>query len=219
MGKLKNKMKKIIFSFAFICASFVSAQGNFDTSMAEKIEKLQITEQVDDLSLLAGEFEKMGSQQDSWLTYYYASYTYVKKGKALLKANKLEEVDEVAAIAEKYALVAQEKNENSAEISILMKMIHTLRMRVNPNERYASESALSTEELQKALKLDPKNPRISIVKADDFYFMGEEFGGNKEKALKMYQTALEQFKTYKPANSIAPNWGKEEASSMISQSK
>ena len=213
-------MKKILLSFALVaCTGFAFAQDDFSKSMTEKIEKLQTTEQADDLGAIAYEFDRMIEKNDSWLTYYYTAYAYVKKGKAMVKANKLMEVDDIAAVAEKYARVAQEKNPKSAEVPILLKMIHNLRIMVDPAKRFASESALGNKELEKAIKLDPKNPRISIVKAEDLYFTPKEFGGSKENGLKMYQTALDQFKTYKPATSIDPNWGKEEAMYLISESK
>ena len=213
-------MKKILISFALMASStFAFAQGDYTKSMAEKIDRLRSTEQADDLGAIAFEFDRMISGNDSWLTYYYTSYAYIKKGRAMVKANKLMEVDQIAAIAEKYALVAQEKNPESAEVPILLKMIHSLRMMVEPAKRFASETALGNAALEKAVKLDPKNPRISIVKAEDLYFTPQEFGGSKEKGLKMYQTALDQFKSYKPASSIDPDWGKEEATYLISESK
>ena len=213
-------MKKILLSFAIIASStFAFAQADFNKAMADEIQKLNRTEQADDLGAIAYQFDRLGVQQDSWLTYYYASYAYVKQGKAMLQANKIAEVDQIAAVAEKYAMVAQEKKGKSAEIFILFTMIHNLRMMVNPEQRYASESALGKTYLEQAKILDPKNPRIAIVNAEQMYFTPEKLGGSKEKSLKMFQTALDLFKTYKPASSLDPNWGKEEATYLISESK
>lgn len=213
-------MKKILLSFAIIASStFAFAQADFNKAMADEIQKLNRTEQADDLGAIAYQFDRLGVQQDSWLTYYYASYAYVKQGKAMLQANKIAEVDQIAAVAEKYAMVAQEKKGKSAEIFILFKMIHNLRMMVNPEQRFASESALGKKYLEQAKILDPKNPRIAIVNAEEMYYTPEKLGGSKEKGLKMFQTALDLFKTYKPASSLDPNWGKEEATYLISESK
>ena len=213
-------MKKIFLSFAIIAStSFAFAQTEFEIGMKEIIQKLNATEQASDLGAIAYEFDRIGVQEDSWLTYYYASYAYIKQGKAMVQANKLSEVDKIAAVAEKYAMVAQEKKGKSAEIFILFKMIHDLRIMVNPEERYASETALGKKALDEAIKLDPKNPRISIVNAEALYFTPEKFGGSKSEGLKVFQTALNQFKTYKPKTSIDPNWGKEEAMRLISESK
>ena len=213
-------MKKILLGFAIIASStFAFAQADFNKAMADEIQKLNKTEQADDLGSIAYQFDRLGTQQDSWLTYYYAAYAYIKQGKAMLQANKISEVDQIAAVAEKYAMVAQEKKGKSAEIFILFAMIHDLRMMVNPEQRFDSETALSKKYLEQAKQLDPKNPRIAIANAERMYFTPEKFGGSKEKGLVMFQTALDQFKTYKPASSIDPNWGKEEATYLISESK
>lgn len=213
-------MKKILLSFAIIASStFAFAQADFNKAMADEIQKLNKTEQADDLGAIAYQFDRLGTQQDSWLTYYYASYAYIKQGKAMLQANKISEIDQIAAVAEKYAMVAQEKKGKSAEIFILFAMIHDLRMMVNPEQRFDSETALGKKYLEQAKQLDPKNPRIAIANAERMYFTPEKFGGSKEKGLVLFQTALDQFKTYKPASSIDPNWGKEEAAYLISESK
>lgn len=213
-------MKKILLSFALVaCTGFAFAQDDFSKSMTEKIEKLQTTEQADDLGAIAYEFDRMIEKNDSWLPYYYTAYAYLKQGKAMVKANKLMEVDNIAAVAEKYAMVAQEKNSSSAEVFILLKMIHNLKIMVDPSVRYAAENELGNKALEKAKKLDPKNPRISISIAENLFDAPKEFGGSKDKALLMYQNALDQFKTYKPASSIDPNWGEKEAQNIVLEFK
>ena len=211
-------MKKILLSFVLIATtSFAFAQSDFNKAMKENITKLQSTDHADDFAGIAHDFDRLGLENDSWLTYYYASYAYVKKGQAMVQANKLGEVDDTAAIAEKYALVAQSKNSTSAEIPVLLYMIHNLRMMVAPEKRFAAESALAKAQLDKAIKLDSKNPRIGVAKAQNMYLTPAEFGGSKDKSIKMYKTALEQYKSYKPKSSLDPNWGKEGFSYLVSE--
>lgn len=213
-------MKKILLSvILMVFAGSAFAQSDFNKSMAEKIAKLQTTEQADDLGAIANEFDRLIEKNDSWLTYYYTAYAYIKKGRAMLNANKLMEVDDIATVAEKYAMAAYEKNPASAEPLILLKKIHSLRAMVDPASRYESETVAGNNILEKAATLDPQNPRITLAKAEDLYFTPKEFGGSKEKGLKMYQSALDQLKTYKPATSLDPNWGKEEATYFINESR
>jgi cytochrome c-type biogenesis protein CcmH/NrfG len=61
--------------------------------------------------------------------------------------------------------------------------------------------------LNEAKKLDPENPRISILEAEDLYYTPEQFGGSKSKGIELFKKALEQFKTYKTKSSVDPNWG------------
>ena len=73
--------------------------------------------------------------------------------------------------------------------------------------------------LAEAKKLDPENPRITIMEAEDLYFTPEQFGGSKAKGIELFKKALEQFKTYKLKSSLDPNWGQGEANYFISQAK
>jgi cytochrome c-type biogenesis protein CcmH/NrfG len=49
-------------------------------------------------------------------------------------------------------------------------MNHGLKMMVNPMERWQTEGQAAQVALNEAQKLDPENPRISILEAEDLYF-------------------------------------------------
>jgi hypothetical protein len=86
-------------------------------------------------------------------------------------------------------------------------MNHGLKMMVNPMERWQTEGQSCKVALNEAKKLDPENPRISILEAEDLYYTPEQFGGSKSKGIELFKKALEQFKTYKIKSSVDPNWG------------
>ena len=46
-------------------------------------------------------------------------------------------------------------------------------------------------------KLNPENPRISILEAEDLYYTPRTIRGIKPKVAELFKKALEQFKTYK----------------------
>lgn len=73
------------------------------------------------------------------------------------------------------------------------------------------------EELTKAEKLNPNNPRVTLIKAEDIYFTPEQYGGSKTKGMEMFKSALEKFNSFKPKTNLEPNWGKEEAEYFVSQ--
>jgi hypothetical protein len=62
-------------------------------------------------------------------------------------------------------------------------MIHGLKMMVNPQERYLTEGPLAEKALEKAKALDPLNPRVTLMQAEDTYFTPEQFGGSKSVRL------------------------------------
>ena len=114
-----------------------------------------------------------------------------------MQQNQIAQLDEVAKEAQNYIDKAEALSPNNAEIYILKKMNHGLKMMVNPMERYQTEGLAAQNALAEAKKLDPENPRITIMEAEDLYFTPEQFGGNKQKGIELFKKALEQFKTYK----------------------
>jgi hypothetical protein len=86
-----------------------------------------------------------------------------------------------------------------------------LRVSLNPKERFGTYGRKVAEELAKAEKMDPKNPRISLLKAENTYTLPENLGGSKEKGLQIFKQAVEQFKTYKAKSPISPTWGQIDA--------
>ncbi len=128
-----------------------------------------------------------------------------------MREGKMTELDAIAAEAQKSLDLASGLSKDNAEILILQKMIHGLKMMVDPMSRFMTEGKLAAEALGKAEKLDPQNPRISLLKAEDTYFTPEQYGGSKTKGLELFQKSVDQFKVYQLKSSIDPNWGKVEA--------
>ena len=62
-------------------------------------------------------------------------------------------------------------------------MNHGLKMMVNPMERWQTEGQAAQNALNEAKKLDPENPRITIMEAEDLYFTPEQLAESKPKAL------------------------------------
>ena len=212
-------MKKLIFAVIITASTtFGFAQTKYESAMTEKIFKIEQHLKTDDFQTLSNDFTRIGNaEKTQWLPYYYAAFAQIQKGRILMREQKMSELDAVAAEAQKSLDKAMELSKDNAELYILQKMIHSLKMMVNPMERYMTEGSLAAENLAKAEKLDAENPRITLLKAEDTYFTPEQFGGSKTKGLELFQKALDQFKVYKTASALHPNWGKAEAEYFLSQ--
>ena len=188
------------------------AQTTFDKVMTEKIGKLDQSKTPEDFTALANDFARIGDKEKTqWLPYYYAAHASIEKGRNLMRTGKMTELDAIAAEAQTNLDKASALSKDNAEILILQKMIHGLKLMVDPQARFMSEGMLGASALADAAKLDPENPRISMLKGEDTYFTPEQFGGSKEKGLELFQKSLDQFKVYKPKTALDPTWGKGEA--------
>ncbi|MGG7439756.1 hypothetical protein [Chryseobacterium arthrosphaerae] len=212
-------MKKYFLSFALALVSLTAfAQTDYEKIMKDKIAKIETCKTPEDFQALANDFQRIGSKESSqWLPPYYAALAQIQKGRVMMRNGNMQDLDGVAAQAEKYLGTAQSlAGADNAEIRLLKKMAYSLRMMVSPQQRYMTDGARAAEELNIAEKLDPANPRIALIKAEDIYFTPEQYGGSKTKGLEMFKDAVAKFNAYKPKTVLDPNWGRGEAEYFIS---
>lgn len=205
-------MKKLFLTTLLMIAVSSFAQTSFEKAMNEKISKIAAAQTTEDLTAISNDFVRIGDKEKTqWLPYYYAAHATIEKGRKLMRTGQVSELDAIAADAQKNVDKAMELSKDNAELLILQKMIHSLKMMVDPQARFMSEGMLAADALSKAAKLEPENPRISLLKGEDTYFTPEQFGGSKTEGLALLQKSVDQFKVYKPKTALDPTWGKEEA--------
>ncbi|MCP2037271.1 hypothetical protein [Chryseobacterium sp. HSC-36S06] len=205
-------MKKLIFAMCLMTGIIAFSQTAYDKVMTEKIASIEKHQTADEFTALANDFKRIGDKEKTqWLPYYYAAFSTIQKGRMAMREGKLADLDPIAAEAQKSLDLAIDLNKDNAENLILQKMIHGLKMMVDPQARFMSEGMLAADALSKAEKIDAGNPRITLMKAEDTYFTPEQFGGSKARGLELFQKSLDQFKIYKTKSALDPNWGKGEA--------
>ncbi len=204
-------MKNLILILSLSFSAMVTAQSTFENAMTQKLSKLETAQTPEALTALSNDFARIADKEKTeWLPYYYSAYATIEKGRLLMRSGKTGELDTITNEAQKSLDTAAQLSPNNAELYILQKMIHGLRMMVDPQTRFMSEAKLGADALAKAEQLDPENPRISLLKAEDIYYTPEQFGGSKAKGLELFQRSADQFKTYQPKTNLYPNWGKGE---------
>ncbi|AYN00774.1 hypothetical protein [Chryseobacterium sp. 3008163] len=210
-------MKKYILSFALACMSLLSfAQANYEKVMKEKIAKIETCKTPEDFQALANDFQRIAEKETTkWQPNYYTAFSCIQKGRVLMREGKMQELDAVADQAQKYIDAAGSTDKDNSEIHLLQKMAYSLKMMVNPQERYMTFGMKAQEELTIAEKLNSDNPRVSLIKAEDTYFTPEQYGGSKTKGIEQFKTALEKFNAFKPKTILDPDWGKSEAEYFI----
>ena len=218
---MKTLQKTILALAITFTTTYSFAQTAYEKAMLPKVQMIEMPKaNLDDYTAQANDFARIGDKEKTlWQPYYYAALSIIKKGRELMQKNQVAQLDDVAKEAQNYIDKAEALSPNNAEIFLLKKMNHGLKMMVNPMERWQTEGQAAQVALNEAKKLDPENPRISILEAEDLYYTPEQFGGSKSKGIELFKKALEQFKTYKIKSSVDPNWGQGEANYFISQAK
>ncbi len=209
-------MKKIFLTFALLLISFTAfAQSAYEKAMKEKIAKLEVCKTPQDFASLSNDFKRIADKEkNQWQPYYYASFALIQQGRVLMRENKIADAETPATAALQLAGTAASLSKDNAEIHILNKMANSLLMMKDPMTRYMTYGQTAAQELEMAAKLDPENPRLTLLKGEDLYFTPEQYGGSKQKGMELINKSLEQFNTYKPKTDLDPNWGKSEAEYM-----
>lgn len=220
-------MKKIILSVTLIaCTTALFSQSDkYKSAMKDKIAVLDTSRDVASLKDLSAAFERIGdAEKTQWLPYYYAALTQVNAGNFIYASNmsnpgELKNLDALADKADVMIGKAEALKKDNSEIYAVKKMIASLRMMVDPMNRYMTYGPKAQEALETAKKLNPENPRIYLLEGQDKFFTPEQYGGSKTEAKKLFEDALKKYDSFKPASDLDPNWGKSTAQYFLSQIK
>lgn len=202
-------MKKFILLSVIVLGSVASfAQSEkFTAAMKKNISMIDSAFNSPDAFLgLANNFERIASaEKTQWLPYYYAAYCRLNYG-FMQKDPSGDDV--IADKAAELIKAADSLRPGNSEISCLKSMMATMRLMVNPQQRYMQYGPMSDNFLNKAKEQDPTNPRPHLLKGQNLKYTPEMFGGGCKTAKPELEAAAEKFNAFKPASDIDPNWGK-----------
>jgi predicted Zn-dependent protease len=206
----------VLIALAVVSHSFAQSE-KFTKAMTSNISLFDSAKTADDMLSVSAAFERIGdAEKNQWLPYYYASlsqviYSFMK--------NDMSNNDTYAAKAEQLLLKADALQPNNSEISCVKSMIATLRMLVNPQQRWQQYGPVSQQELDNAKKQDPTNPRPYYLLGQNLRNTPEQFGGGCKTAKPLLEEAIKKFDAFKPASELAPNWGKSRTEQVLAGCK
>ena len=216
-------MKKImVFAAALLTAAGVSAQNErYVKAMQENVNKLDSIRTVQEWTQVGNNFQRIAeAEKNQWLPYYYTALSNVMVGyfQGTLNGSPNPSVtDPLADKAEAALLKAEALSKDNSEIFIVKKMIASLRMMADPQNRWQTYGPQAAEALQRAKSLNPNNPRVFLLEGQDKFFTPEQFGGSKTEAKALFQESLKKFEAFKPESSIHPQWGSSQVRYFQSQ--
>ena len=205
-------MKQVLVIISMFFAGILAAQSKYEGAMAKGLEQMKSAKTAEDFNAASAFFERVAdAEKDKWLPYYYAAYANHITGWINPKADK----DKVAEKSKDLITKAELLEKGNAEIYCLHQMVAIQQMTVDPMTRWQTYGAEGRAALEKAIKADPNNPRIYYLNGQTLMGTPEAFGGGKAVAKKLFEKSVELYKTYQPASSFHPNWGKEEAEKLL----
>ena len=221
-------MKKSIFILSILLAanfSYAQMPEKFVKAMEALVPAVDTTHSMSGLAELANAFERIANAEtNQWLPFYYAALCNVSAGTMVgaggdMMAAKADKTDPYADKADDLLKKAEALMKDNSEIFVVKKQIATLRMLGDPMSRYMTFGPEATAMLEAAKKLNPDNPRVYLLDAQDKFYTPEQFGGSKEEAKVLFDKAMTLYGTFKPETSISPTWGKNQVQYFLSQYK
>ena len=203
-------MKKSIIVLSLLVIATLSSfaqNEKYISIMETTIPKLDI-DKIEDIQNAANTFERIASMESTeWLPNYYASYAYMRMAVYYMSESDPEKM--VASIEKAQGFLDKAKaieSENS-EIYTLQGYIYQGHIWESPMINGALYSGKCYEQLEKAIALNPDNPRPHYIKGQNLFYTPSFFGGGPENAKPSLESADEKYATFKPASSIHPTWG------------
>lgn len=211
-------MKQLLIVAALVvCALFPTASqaqnAKYLAAMEKNLLHLDSIQNPEEWMSKAGQFARIAmAEPTEWLPSYYAAYCQIM---ATTRTKGTEKLDEWLDEADKNIEEGLKRKPQESELLTLKAMSSFMRMRVNPMERWQKYGGISQENLAKAKEADPTNPRPWMLQGQSVLFTPEQFGGGKDKAMPILNTAIDKFNAFKPASKIHPIWGKEYCESLM----
>jgi tetratricopeptide (TPR) repeat protein len=220
-------MKNSIVAIAMLTCSLgtIAQSEKFQKAMEQNIVGFDTVRSIDGWKDLGNSFQRIAdAEKTQWLPFYYAALSHVMIGYNIAGANGgmggfADKTDPEADQAEQLLNKAQELGKENSEIYCVRKMIASLRLMADPMNRYQTALPAATEALEKAKSLNPENPRVYLLEAQDKFYTPEQYGGSKTEAKTLFETAMKKYDAFKPESTIHPQWGKSQAQYFLSQLK
>ena len=154
-------------------------------------------------------FERIASAEKAqWLPDYYVAL--INCTDAFNPANR-EKANALLEKAQSSLDNAKTKSDTNSEICVLQALIYTAILVQDPMTNSMKYSPLVMQEYQKALVLNPNNPRAVFGQAD-FQLSGAKWTGVATKPLcAEINRSLELFANFKPESPFHPKWGLDRA--------
>jgi len=222
-------MKQLLLMATVVFAVAAHAQSDkYADAMKKNLSLFDSAKTPADFENIAATFQRIGdAEKTQWLPYYWQGIALARigwmyfpdeKGVTAIKADNLDKtIDDLAgritAAADKADAVASDDAAKS-EILTVRNMAATQQMIVDPQSRYITYGQHAAGDLQKAMQLNPNNPRAAYLQAMSVYGTPEQFGGGKEAAKPLVQKAVDLGKS-EQVKPLYPNWSLEQSEKVL----
>lgn len=201
------KMTLFLLSLILLSVPAISQGKKYDKAMEAAMEQMrQAPDPVSELELAAG-FEAIAKDYpDQWLPSYHASRIIITSSFIEPDSDKRDLMMERAG---KSMDRARELAPGESEVEVLTALYYIGLISIDPDSRGPIYYQDAMEAIQKAMDLNPDNPRAHYMNATWMLNMPDFMGGGPDAARPLYLKAQEKFRDYRNEDPFWPDWGEE----------
>jgi tetratricopeptide (TPR) repeat protein len=210
------KTAALILLFAINFAA-EATDDKFTSAMSKNIEAVYKAQTPEELQRAVNAFDRIAdAEKEKWEPLYYSAFGNVMLATREADGKKIDGyLDLALASIEKAKMIKP----NDSEIIAMEGFIHTIRVTVSPASRGQEYSAKAFDAYQRALTINPNNPRALALMAQLEFGTAQFFNSPATSACATNQKALEKFDGAKPESPLAPMWGRVVAEELKSKCK
>ncbi|MDM1043873.1 hypothetical protein HX004_03300 [Myroides sp. 1354] len=194
-------MKKVLILIFSICSVLVFGQANYEKGMQKAMQEWQQGNNKEALAIL----ERISdANTENWIPAYYQVLIRITQG----FQNPQDEIVE-HVVQNNRLIIERWLTEGGEEWYVLQGMNETLDLMTDPVNKGMKQSGIIIQSYEKALKLNPNNPRGCYSLAS-FYLSSSKFMKvDVDYAMRLLNQSLVLFDQQTSEVPFYPSWGKE----------
>jgi tetratricopeptide (TPR) repeat protein len=202
-------------SLTLILIVSYAQETRYEQAMMNALEKMGQASTISEFTQAANIFERIAqTETNEWIPLYHAAHAWMIMGFTEQDITKKDPYFEKAQqLLDRALIIAPDES----ELYTLQAFIYPGKITVDPMGRGPVLVGKMNEALDKAIRLNPENPRSYYLRAVTLVNMPEAFGGGKAVAKPIFETAQKKFENFTPVSPLWPNWGKEMNEEEISK--
>jgi hypothetical protein len=189
------------------------AETAFESAMGEALTTYSEARNIEQLTASANQFQRIANAEPKeWLPKYYFALANIRLG--FITGKDGAQCDAYLDIAQKSIDEMLIMQPNESEVFALQSMLHTARLVVDPMSRGQQMMVKSAQAYEKALQLNPNNPRAQYLKLSNEVGVAQFFGKDVAEYCPQIAELNSNFDVLNDVPNLYPSWGKREIEGM-----
>jgi hypothetical protein len=195
-----------------ISRTLLANHDKYTEVMQKNIQLVYTAKTIDELQSAVNALERISNvEKEKWEPLYYSAFGYVMMStRTEDNAVKDSYLDQALALVGKAKTIAPEES----EIAALEGFVYMMQVSVDPGSRGPKLMGVAVQQYERALKLNPENPRAMALLAQMQFGAAQFFKSPTTEACATNDAALIKFESFKSENPLAPVWGKQMAEGL-----